>query len=147
MGRRAEDGAYDLEQANHFELAYLSPVPPWPPQSIQVTFSSTSITGQPQLSYRDYNLHLNFVGEEIDILDTQIGQLITVTLETIPDLRTVTFTLILPTVNVMRQSAGIRVSVPGIRTITHTTIAGPGLGAEKTYAIVNLEGTAQFVEF
>jgi hypothetical protein len=138
MGRRAEDGGFGLEQANLFELAS---------RSIQVTFSSTSITGRPLLSYRDHNLQLNFEGEEIDIRDTQIGQLITVTLETIPDLRTVTFTLILPLVNVIRQSGGIRVSVSGIRTTTHTTIVGPGLGAEKTYAIVTLEGTAQFVDF
>ena len=137
MGRRAEDGGFGLEQANLFELAY---------GSIQVTFSSTSITGRPLLSYRDHNLQLNFEGEEIDIRDTQIGQLITVTLETIPDLRTVTFTMILPLVNVMRQSGGIRVSVPGIRTITHTPLV-PGPGAEKTYATVNLEGTAQFVDF
>ena len=135
MGRRAEDGGFGLEQANLFELAS---------RSIQVTFSSTSITGRPLLSYRDHHLQLNFEGEEIDIRDTQIGQLITVTLETIPDLRTVTFTLILPLVNVMRQSGGIRVSVPGIRTITHTPLV-PGPGAEKNYAIVNLEGTAQFV--
>jgi hypothetical protein len=135
MGRRAEDGGFGLEQANLFELAS---------RSIQVTFSSTSITGRPLLSYRDHYLQLNFEGEEIDIRDTQIGQLITVTLETIPDLRTVTFTLILPLVNVMRQSGGIRVSVPGIRTITHTPLV-PGPGAEKNYAIENLEGTAQFV--
>jgi hypothetical protein len=135
MGRRAEDGGFGLEQANLFELAS---------RSIQVTFSSTSITGRPLLSYRDHYLQLNFEGDEIDIRDTQIGQLITVTLETIPDLRTVTFTLILPLVNVMRQSGGIRVSVPGIRTITHTPQV-PGPGAEKNYAIVNLEGTAQFV--
>jgi len=135
MGRRAEDGGFGLEQANLFELAS---------RSIQVTFSSTSITGRPLLSYRDHKLQLNFEGDEIDIRDTQIGQLITVTLETIPDLRTVTFTLILPLVNVMRQSGGIRVSVPGIRTITHTPLV-PGPGAEKNYAIVNLEGTAQFV--
>jgi hypothetical protein len=135
MGRRAEDGGFGLEQANLFELAS---------RSIQVTFSSTSITGRPLLSYRDHNLQLNFEGEEIDIRDTQIGQLITVTLETIPDLRTVTFTLISPLVNVMRQSGGIRVSVPGIRTITHTPLV-PGPGAEKNYVIVKLEGTAQFV--
>jgi hypothetical protein len=135
MGRRAEDGGFGLEQANLFELAS---------RSIQVTFSSTSITGRPLLSYRDHYLQLNFEGEEIDIRDTQIGQLITVTLETIPDLRTVTFTLISPLVNVMRQSGGIRVSVPGIRTITHTPLV-PGPGAEKNYVIVKLEGTAQFV--
>jgi len=131
--------AANFEQANLFELS---------DYSIQVTYSSTSFTGQPQLSYRDNKINRNFMGEEIQILDTDIlGQLVTVTLETIADLRIVTFTLILPLVNVMPQSGGTRVQVPGILTTTHTTIAGPGPGAEKTYSTVNLQGTAQFVVF
>jgi hypothetical protein len=130
--------ANNFEQANLFELG---------DYSIQVTYSSTSFTGQPQLSYRDNNINRNFMGEEIRILDTELGQLITVTLETIADLRTVTFTLVLPLVNVIPQSGGTRVQVPGISTTTHTTIAGPGPGAEKTYSTVNLQGTAQFVVF
>ena len=130
--------ANNFEQANLFELG---------DYSIQVTYSSTSFTGQRQLSYRDNNINRNFMGEEIQILDTDIGQLVTVTLETIADLRIVTFTLILPLVNVIPQSGGTRVQVPGILTTTHTTIAGPGPGAEKTYSTVNLQGTAQFVVF
>ena len=130
--------ANNFEQANLFELG---------DYSIQVTYSSTSFTGQPQLNYRDNNFNLNFAGEEIRVQDTEIGQLITVTLETVADLRTKTFTLILPLVNVMPQSGGTQVQVPGILTTTHTTIAGPGLGPEKTYSIVNLRGTAQFVVF
>jgi hypothetical protein len=130
--------AANFEQANLFEVG---------DYSIQVTYSSTSFPGQPQLSYRDNNINRNFMGEEIRILDTEIGQLVTVTLETIGDLRIVTFTLILPLVNVMPQSGGTRVRVPGILTTTHTTIAGPGPGAEKTYSTVNLQGTAQFVVF
>jgi hypothetical protein len=130
--------ANNFEQANLFELG---------DYSIQVTYSSTSFTGQRQLSYRDNNINRNFMGEEIRILDTELGQLITVTLETIADLRTVTFTLVLPLVNVIPQSGGTRVQIPGILTTTHTTIAGPGPGAEKTYSTVNLQGTAQFVVF
>ena len=130
--------AANFEQANLFELG---------DYSIQVTYSSTSFTGQRQLSYRDNNINRNFMGEEIQILDTDIGQLVTVTLETIADLRIVTFTLILPLVNVIPQSGGTRVQMPGILTTTHTTIAGPGPGAEKTYSTVNLQGTAQFVVF
>ena len=131
--------AANFEQANLFELS---------DYSIQITYSSTSFTSQPQLSYRDNKINRNFMGEEIQILDTDIlGQLITVTLETIADLRSVTFTLILPLVNVIPQSGGTRVHVPGILTTTHTTIAGLGPGAEKTYSTVNLQGTAQFVRF
>src|SRR5919202_889032 len=103
--------ANNFEQANLFELG---------DYSIQVTYSSTSFTGQPQLNYRDNNFNLNFAGEEIRVQDTEIGQLITVTLETVTDLRTMTFTLILPLVNVMPQSGGTQVQVPGILTTTHT---------------------------
>ncbi len=113
----------------------------------QVTYSSSSILGQPQLNYRDGNESRNFIGEEIRITDTEIGQLISVTLEVVPDLRTVTFTLVLPTVNVLVQSVGTHVQLLGIKTTTHTTIVGPGPGAEKTYSVLSLQGTAQFVFF
>jgi hypothetical protein len=109
--------------------------------------TASSFTGQRQFNYRDVSTNHTFVGEEISLRDTEIGQLITVTLETVPDLRTVTFTLILPLVNVLPQSGGTRVQVPGILTTTHTTVSGPGLGAEKSYSTVNLQGTAQFVTF
>jgi hypothetical protein len=50
-------------------------------------------------------------------------------------------------VNVLPGSAGTHIQVPGITTTTHTTIAGPVLGPEKTYSQVNLRGTAQVVTF
>jgi hypothetical protein len=129
------------EQANLFELH---------DHSIEVTYSSTSFTGQPQLNYRDKHVNCSFMGEEeIRILDTEdLGQLITVTLESgAADKPPVTFTLILPEVNVMPQSGGTRVQVPGILTTTRSLFGGPKLGAEKTYSTVNLRGTAQFVVF
>jgi hypothetical protein len=113
--------------------------------SIHVTYSSTNILGGPILSYRDDQKSLSFRGEEIMISETELGELITVTLETIPDLKTVTFSLILPIVTVMPQSGGIRIKVPGITTTNPTTIAGPPPGPQKLYSIVNLRGTAQFI--
>ncbi len=56
---------------------------------IQATFSSTSILGGPILSYRDPQRSLSFRGAEIRSQDTELGELITVTLEVIPDLRTI----------------------------------------------------------
>ena len=111
----------------------------------QVTFSSTSILGGPILSYRDPQRSLSFRGAEIRSQDTELGELITVTLEVIPDLRTMTFTLILPIVTVMPQSSGLSIRVPGVTTTNPTTIAGPPPGPQKLYSVVNLQGTAQFI--
>ena len=123
-------------RANLFELSG---------DSIQVTFSSTSILGGPILSYRDPQRSLSFRGAEIRSQDTELGELITVTLEVIPDLRTMTFTLILPIVTVMPQSSGLSIRVPGVTTTNPTTIAGPPPGPQKLYSVVNLQGTAQFI--
>lgn len=126
----------DFTRANLFELSG---------DSIQVTYSSTSILGGPILSYRDNQFIKLFRGDEIRLQDTELGQLITVTLETIPDLRTVTFSLVLPIVTVMPQSAGICIEVSGLTVTNPTTIAGPPLGPQKLYSVAQLKGTAQFI--
>lgn len=126
----------DLTQANLFELSG---------ESLQVSFGSTSILGGPLLSYRDENTSQSFRGAQIQIEETVLGQEITVTLETIPDLRTVTFTLVLPTVLVMQQSAGTCIQTFGARVTNPTSIAGSLPGPQKLYAVTKLQGTAQFI--
>jgi hypothetical protein len=128
----------EFRQANLFELCN---------SGIQITYLSSGIEGSPLFSYRDGNIYCQFRGEEIRCAETEIGQLLTVTIEQILDLRTVTFTLILPDVGVMPGSAGTHIQVPGIKVTTHTTIAGPAIGPAKTYFSVNLNGTAQAVVF
>jgi hypothetical protein len=124
----------EFQQANLFELSG---------DDIQVTYSSTSIAGTPLFSYRDSSINRLFSDKEIHSVQTELGELLTVTLEQIPDLRLMTFTLILPVVNVLPNSVGTHIRVPGITTTTHTSIAGPILGPQKTYSLVNLQGTAQ----
>lgn len=63
----------------------------------------------------------------------------TVTLETIPDLRTVTFSLIVPIVTVMTRSSGTRIKVLGITATSLTTIAGPLPGPQQLYSAVYLQ--------
>ena len=123
-------------RANLFELSS---------RTIHVTYSTTSILGGPILSYRDDALSRSFNGEEIDIQQTTLGEVVTVTLETIPDLRTVTFSLIVPVVTVMPQSSGTRIKVLGITATSPTTIAGPPPGPQQLYSAVYLRGTAQFI--
>jgi hypothetical protein len=130
--------ARNLDQANLFELSG---------NGIQFTYSTSSFNGLLLFSYRDARLNCQFSGTEIDSQNTALGELITVILEQIVDLRIVTFTLILPDVNVLPRSAGLHIQVPAITTTTHTSIAGPALGPNKSYSPVNLDGTAQFIVF
>lgn len=123
-------------RANLFELSS---------RTIHVTYSTTNISGGPILSYRDDQFSLSFRGEEIRIENTALGEVVTVTLETIPDLRTVTFSLIVPIVTVITQSSGTRIKVLGVTTTAPTTIAGPPPGPQQLYSAVYLRGTAQFI--
>lgn len=126
----------EFTRANFFELSR---------RDIHVTYSTTNILGGPVFNYRDSQINRSFRGDEICIQDTCLGELVTVTIETIPDLRTVSFTLILPIVTVMFQSTGTFIKVPGITATTPTTIAGPPPGPQQLYSTVKLRGTAQFI--
>jgi hypothetical protein len=126
-----------LSQANTFELSG---------KSIHVSYSSTSFTGVATFSYRDNRLSRSFSGEEIHLQDTEVGQLVTVTLESVADGDRVTFSLALPTVT-LRRDAAIRIKVPGLTVTNPSTIAGPPPGPQKLYSIFNMKGTAQFFEF
>lgn len=125
-----------LNQANSFELSG---------KSIHVSYASTSFLGGPTFSYRDDQLSRSFSREEINLEETEIGHVITVTLKAIADGDRVTFSLVLPKVTLRTQSHGIRIKVPGITITNPSTIAGPPPGPEKLYSVVNLKGTAHFV--
>ena len=128
--------AEKLQTANLFELSG---------NKIQVTYSKTSLSGEPLFSYRDAYVSKQFQGRDIVLEDSRIGQLVTVILEQVPDLKTVSFTLILPVVSLLPSSQGTKIEVPGMSTTAHTPIAGPGLGPSMTYRQAMLSGTAQFV--
>src|SRR5688500_15796287 len=126
------------KQANLFELGG---------DGIQVTYSTSGLEGLPLFSYRNGNINCQFSGGEIRSVATEISELLTVTVEQILDIRTVSFTLILPIVNMLPESAGTHIQVLGIITTTHMNIAGVVLGPAKTHHQVNLNGTAQVVVF
>jgi hypothetical protein len=135
---RAASSVAEAQEPNVFELKGMG---------IEVTYSTTSFTGQPQLTYRDKKRTLTFHGEEIRQVDSEIGQQVTVTLEQVPDLRTETLTLILPAINV--EGAGTSFQTNAILTTHRTSIGGPDLvkGVLQTYRIKTLRGTARTVVF
>jgi len=116
--------------------------------NIKVTYSTSGIIGQPQFSFKRGRTVLNFGGNQIRSEKAAIGTLVTVTIETVPDLRTVLFSLMLPIVN-LQQASKVNLKTIGILTTEKTSIGGPGLvkGALQSYKVIVLAGTAKSVVF
>lgn len=114
----------------------------------QITYSTTSFTGQPQFHYQDQQREVNVTGDDIRPLETEIGTQVTVTLEVISDLHTLTVTLLVPQINLDGGNES-PLSTLAILTTDRTSIGGPGLveGQLQTYEAVALEGTARLVAF
>jgi len=112
----------------------------------QITFSTSSFAGPPQFSYSGPKGQHSFSGEEIQSLGSALGTEHTVTLEVLPDLHTITLTVLLPDI---RLSSGEEQSFAtlGIFTANETTIAGPPAGAAQTYEVITLDGLGKLVEF
>jgi hypothetical protein len=118
----------------------------------QITFATTSFSGEPQLTYQGLLGSYAFAGDQqigVQETDADLGRLVTVILEEVPDLHTITLTLLVPGVNLVTPGAGTPVATLAILTTHYTTIGGPGLvkGAQQTYEAIALQGTAELVRF
>jgi hypothetical protein len=132
--------AKSVRQANQFELKH---------GSVHILYSTTSFAGRPQLNYHHKKENLNFEGDEIRVQETEIGSLVTVTLEAVPDDFTRTLSLLVPTVNLRGEENEISIKTIAIETVSRTSIGGPNLvdGAIQTYEEFSLKGEARFVVF
>ena len=113
---------------------------------VQVTYSTSSFAGPPQLSYRGPEGDLSFSGSEIETQPSALGDEVTVTLETVPDLHTIALTLLLPSIRLPR-SGDADFETLAIKTTHRTTIAGPATGAAQSYEAIALHGVAKSVDF
>jgi hypothetical protein len=116
-------------------------------KDVQISYSTSSIIGQPLFNYKDSKGTHSFSGNEIRTQKTEIGTMVTVTLESIPDLRVITLTLVVPTINLDGSARDFKTIA--IRTTSKTTIGGPRLvkGAVQSYEVIDLKGTARSVVF
>jgi hypothetical protein len=125
------------QAANLFELSC---------DGTQITYSTSSIDGQPRFSYSGPDGDHSFAGDEIDTQATALHTEVTVTLETIPDLRTVTLTLLLGSFK-LDADLESEFATLAIKTTNHTTIAGPPTGPAQSYEAIALHGVAKSVVF
>ncbi len=112
---------------------------------IVISYSASSIAGVPTFSYKDAERDLQFSGDEVARMDTPLGELVTVTLETVVDAFVRTFTLLVPRI---RLSMGDQVDFETLGILT-TNLTGlvPPTGLLQTYSLHQLTGVAQAVSF
>ena len=118
--------------------------------NLRLTYSTSSITGQPILTYQDAHQTKSFQGPEINTIeDTELGTIVSVVLHAMPDVGSTTFSLLIPRILVGGLGAIAPVRTYGITTMHSTPFVVPGtvLGQLDTYTVTPLHGTAQAVVF
>src|SRR5665647_580010 len=84
---------------------------------IHVTYSTTSLQGQPLFNYHDAFQVKNFTGNQIQTVDSILGKLVTVYLHQTIDAGSTTFTLLVPHVNLPAASNVANITTEGITTL------------------------------
>lgn len=111
-------------------------------KDVQITFTRANARGLAELSYRAPRISKVFVGDEVRILRSEIGLQVTVTLYQVPDLKTVTATVLIPDINLEGDAAAFKTTL--LNTTHKTSIAGPDLvvGQVQSYYSRSLAGKA-----
>jgi hypothetical protein len=114
---------------------------------LHITYSTSSIDGKPIFQFHDSSQTLQFSGDQIRTLDSEIGTLVTVTIRLTPDFGSTSFTLLVPQVK-LDQSNETRITTFGVTTLHRLSIA-PQLdrGQTEHNTIAELAGTAASVAF
>lgn len=114
---------------------------------IELEYLAGDVTGQPNVHLRIDGQDVSARGDDVDVASTPVGSLVTVELPfaAIPDLKTESFSVLLPDVNIGEGPALIW--AVGIRT-TETTAIDPDLvqGPLQSYQVMLLNGEASLVE-
>jgi hypothetical protein len=135
-----------LIQPNHYQLSghqkhgggnlqvsYLTHSGPATPQFPQ---------GPPHFTYQDTSISRSFAGQEVEVVETELGAVVSVVIRLTPDAGSTTFSLVVPRVNLIAgQPAPIHTD--GITAIHRLSLA-PGLnhGQQDSYSFTPLHGTA-----
>ena len=114
---------------------------------VKVNYSTSGFQGPPHLSYDDGTQLLNFQGPQIRVKDTEIGQLVTVTIRHTIDTESVSYTLLLPAVTLQNSHVQSPIHTNAITTVHRQPLVPPATGQRETYQVEKLEGVARMVLF
>jgi hypothetical protein len=117
-------------------------------ENVCITYSTSSINGQPQFSYQGPEIEENtrtFTGEAIRTQSSELGTLVSVTLIESVDAQRIRVTLLLPTIHLIGQET--EQSFKTLAIVTETFGILPHPGAQPTYHGIHLHGTAKLAVF
>lgn len=124
-----------LVQPNLFELQG---------HNTQITYSTTSVVGVPQLTYISRGQTLNFRGRDIQHEQPQLGQMVTVSLNNDPASEILeTLTLLIPVVNLPPESPEKTIQTTAIFSQVTKSVNAQ----VQTYMTLCLTGQAKQVAF
>jgi hypothetical protein len=99
----------------------------------------------PVLQYEGPEGTHSFSGDQIVTENTALGAMYTVTLNIVPDLRALSFTLLLPPV-INKTNSPQPFKTLAVKWERHLTLVGPPpTGAELSYSAIKMHGTAEQV--
>jgi len=115
-------------------------------RGISVSFSRTSITGDPLFRYRDACREVSARGDDIRQVETEIGTLVTVTLEPDADAGSLLFSVLIPRARLEGVGSELRISTEGILTRSRFPFSPvPSNDQLQEYRSVTMTGQASFV--
>jgi hypothetical protein len=116
-------------------------------KDIEVHYSATSISGAPLMSYRDSERQVSARGDEIRREQTELGTLVTITLEPDADAGQLNFTLVVPRAVMGNNGDSVRILTEGIitRTMLPPRLAIASGRQLQTYRVVRMMGQGNFI--
>jgi hypothetical protein len=115
---------------------------------LHVTYSTSGLDGKPHLTYQDAHQTLNFFGDDIRAVPTEVGTLVTVSIRRTVDTGYTSFSVLIPDVNLPAGSNSAMVSTEAITTIHRfSVIPAFNTGQLETYSFTALVGNASQVAF
>ena len=127
------------DPSNHTQVTYL------PHRGGPIIQGTTP--GGASLTYKGTEGSFNFTDDQITTETTAIGSLVTVTLNVVPDLRRLTFSVLMPSVTSGPIGSSKSFETLAIKATQHLTLIGPApTGANPTYVEIKMHGTAKSVE-
>jgi hypothetical protein len=114
---------------------------------LQVSYATGALGSQAGLLYQDAFQTLQFGPQQLRVVSTEFGDLVTVTLRMTVDTGSTTFTLVVPKVQGdVNQS--IQIETIGITTIHRLSpIPAFNRGQREVYSVADLRGTAAAIPF
>jgi hypothetical protein len=139
QGSSASSSPTSVQQANNFSLSG---------GGVHVDYSSTSLNGQPQLTYHDTAQTRSFSGNEIrTVAVPDLGTIVSVTLSIRLEVGSTTFSVLIPAVFVAGIGALVPVTTDAVTTIHRTPFVAHFVGQREVYRVTRMVGTANAVIF